>query len=176
MLGDHAADASGAMDRACADRDGGGHDDTTDLPGSGAAADQRERHITLRSRVFSILPSIFVASRRTLSRVCLIQFFISVVLPGNAWPLKIALERGAVPLWFAEDRAVLSGLTAGLLLAPLHWFTPLRWFASNGRLRLPKRADLSAIIAVGALQLGVYFVLAHLAIVFGPAGRPVQSQ
>jgi drug/metabolite transporter (DMT)-like permease len=104
--------------------------------------------------------SIVAAPRQTLSRAGLVQLFISVTLLSSAWPLtKIALERGASPLWFAEGRAVLSGLTAALLLLP------------RGRLRLPKRADLPAVAAVGALQLGIYFALAHLAIVFVQAGR-----
>jgi O-acetylserine/cysteine efflux transporter len=118
------------------------------------------------SRVLDALQPGPIAPRQTLSRLGLIQLFASVVLLSSAWPLtKIALERGAAPLWFAEGRAVLSGLTAALLLAPPHLF------ARNGRLRLPKRADLPAVVAVGVLQLGVYFALAHLAIVFVPAGR-----
>lgn len=100
------------------------------------------------------------ASRTGLSSVGLIQLFVSVTLLSSAWPLtKIALQHGAAPLWFAEGRAVLSGLTAALLLLP------------RRQLRLPRRADLPAVIAIGGLQLGLYFALAHLALMFVPAGR-----
>jgi drug/metabolite transporter (DMT)-like permease len=72
----------------------------------------------------------------------LIQLLVAVVLLSSAWPLtKIALAQGATPLWFAEGRAVLSCLTAAVLVA------------ARGRLRLPRRADLPALVAIGALQL-----------------------
>ena len=83
----------------------------------------------------------------------LVQLLASVVLLSSAWPLtKIALAAGSTPLWFAEGRAVLSGLTACLLLAVMRG------------LRVPSRADLPAILAVGGLQLGAYFALAHEAV------------
>ena len=76
----------------------------------------------------------------------LLQLLASIVLLSSAWPLtKIALAAGSTPLWFAEGRAVLSGLVAGLLLLVL------------GRFRLPARADLPVMFAVGGLQLGVVF-------------------
>jgi len=82
------------------------------------------------------------------------------VLLSSAWPLtKIAIGAGATPIWFAEGRAVLSGLVAAAILA------------ARGRLRLPQRADLLALFAVGALQLGGYFALAHEAVAWVPAGR-----
>src|ERR1700710_1584658 len=75
----------------------------------------------------------------------LVQLLASVGLLSSAWPLtKIALAAGSTPLWFAEGRAVLSGLTAGVLLAVL------------GRFRLPARTDLPAVFAIGGLQLGLY--------------------
>jgi drug/metabolite transporter (DMT)-like permease len=90
----------------------------------------------------------------------LIQLFASVILLSSAWPLtKIALAAGSTPLWFAEGRAVLSGLTAWLLLA-----------VTRG-LRLPTRRDLPAILTIGGLQLGTYFALAHEAVAWVPAGR-----
>ena len=82
------------------------------------------------------------------------------MLLSSAWPLtKIALSLGSTPLWFAEGRAVLSGATAALVLA--------LW----GKLRVPHRADLPALVAVGVLQLGFYFALAHEAVAWVPAGR-----
>jgi O-acetylserine/cysteine efflux transporter len=90
----------------------------------------------------------------------LIQLLASVVLLSSAWPLtKIALAAGSTPLWFAEGRAVLSGLTACILLAVM------------GGLRRPTRPDLPAIFAIGGLQLGTYFALAHEAVAWVPAGR-----
>jgi O-acetylserine/cysteine efflux transporter len=90
----------------------------------------------------------------------LLQLFTSVLLLSSAWPLtKIALAAGATPLWFAEGRAVLSCLVASTLLLLL------------GRFRLPSRPDFAAIGAVGGLQLGLYFALAHEAVAWVPAGR-----
>lgn len=66
---------------------------------------------------------------------------------------------GATPLWFAASRAGLAALAAAALLAAL------------GRLRLPARADLPAVAAVGLLQLGVFFALSHAALALTSAGR-----
>lgn len=88
------------------------------------------------------------------------QLAASLVLLSSAWPLtKVALSAGSTPLWFAEGRAVLSGLAAFGLLAAL------------GRLRLPGRPDWPALLAVGGLQLGAYFAFAHQAVAWVPAGR-----
>jgi O-acetylserine/cysteine efflux transporter len=90
----------------------------------------------------------------------LVQLFASVVLLSSAWPLtKLALSLGATPLWFAEGRAVLSGLTGAMLLA------------ARGRIRIPGRADLPTLAAVGSLQLAAYFAFAHEALTWVPAGR-----
>jgi drug/metabolite transporter (DMT)-like permease len=95
-----------------------------------------------------------------LPTVGLIQLFISVCLLSSAWPLtKIALSAGSTPIWFAEGRAVLSGITVATILLV------------RGRLSLPGRADLPTLLAVGALQLGGYFALAHEAVAWVPAGR-----
>jgi drug/metabolite transporter (DMT)-like permease len=89
-----------------------------------------------------------------------IQLTVSVLLLSSAWPLtKIALDLGSTPLWFAEGRAVLSGLTAALILVV------------RGKLRVPHRIDLPALVAVGVFQLGGYFALAHEAVAWIPAGR-----
>lgn len=90
----------------------------------------------------------------------LLQLLASVVLLSSAWPLtKIALAAGSTPLWFAEGRAVLSGLVASSLLLV------------TGRFRLPARGDLPVLFAIGGLQLGLYFALAHEAVAWVPAGR-----
>jgi O-acetylserine/cysteine efflux transporter len=89
-----------------------------------------------------------------------VQLAVSVILLSSAWPLtKIALSLGSTPLWFAEGRAVLSGATIATILAV------------QGRLRVPHRNDLPALIAVGVCQLGLYFAFAHEAVAWVPAGR-----
>lgn len=101
-----------------------------------------------------------VNGSQTSSLTGLVQLFVSVVLLSSAWPLtKIALSAGSTPIWFAEGRAVLSGLTAAALLAML------------GRLRRPQLADLPALLAIGGLQLGAYFAFAHEAVAWVQAGR-----
>lgn len=91
----------------------------------------------------------------------LLQLLASVVLLSSAWPLtKIAIAAGSTSLWFAEGRAVLSAVTVCVLVA------------IRGQLRLPTRGDLlPAILAIGGLQLGAYFALAHEAVAWVPAGR-----
>jgi drug/metabolite transporter (DMT)-like permease len=90
----------------------------------------------------------------------LVHMAASVVLLSSAWPLtKLALMQGTTPLWFAEARAVLSLLTA-LALVTL-----------RGRVRLPGRQDWPAVLAVGLLQLGLFFALVHAAVGWVPAGR-----
>ncbi len=85
---------------------------------------------------------------------------LSVLFLSSGWPLtKLAIDQGARPLWFAEGRAVLSGLVAALVLAV------------RRRLRLPPASDWPVVIAVGAFQLGAFFAFAHLALRFVAAGR-----
>lgn len=90
----------------------------------------------------------------------LLQLAASVILLSSAWPLtKLALSLGSTPLWFAEGRAALSGTTAAVILALF------------GKLRVPCRADMPALVAIGVGQLGLYFALAHEALLWVPAGR-----
>jgi O-acetylserine/cysteine efflux transporter len=90
----------------------------------------------------------------------LVHMAASVFLLSSAWPLtKLALMHGTTPLWFAEARAVLSLLTALVLVA------------LRGRIRRPGREDLPAVLAVGLLQLGLFFALVHAAVAWVPAGR-----
>ena len=90
----------------------------------------------------------------------IVQLLVSVVLLSSAWPLtRLALDQGATPLWFAEGRAVMSMAVAALMAM------------ASGRLRLPGRADVAAVAAIGALQLAGYFAFAHVALEWVPAGR-----
>ena len=92
--------------------------------------------------------------------VALAQLAGAVVLLGASWPItKTALIAGAAPSWFALGRAGFSALIAALVLAGL------------GRLRVPRRADLPTVFAVGLLQLAGFFAFAHAAVAWVPAGR-----
>jgi O-acetylserine/cysteine efflux transporter len=84
---------------------------------------------------------------------------IAIVLFGGAWPITKAALADATPLWFGTSRAGFAALIAAVLLAAL------------GRLRLPRRDDLRAVVFLGLFQLGGFFVLTHLAVALVPAGR-----
>jgi drug/metabolite transporter (DMT)-like permease len=84
---------------------------------------------------------------------------VAIILFGGAWPVTKAALADATPLWFGTSRAALAALVAALLLALL------------GRLRLPRLQDLRAVLALGVFQLGIFFVLTHLAVALIPAGR-----
>jgi len=62
-------------------------------------------------------------------------------------------------MWFGFGRAALATLVAALLLLILR------------RFHRPRREDLPTVIAVGLLQLGGFFVLAHAAVAMVEAGR-----
>lgn len=85
---------------------------------------------------------------------------LSTLFFASAWPLtKQAIAAGTTPSWFAVGRAGLSCVGTALLLGMV------------GRFRWPGRADLPAILAVGALQVAGYFALAHEAVAWVSAGR-----
>jgi len=85
--------------------------------------------------------------------------FVSVVLFGGVWPLTKYALQDATPLWFGFSRAALAAVSAAALLGML------------GRLRIPSRRDVPALLAVGLLQIGSFFAMAHIAISLIPAGR-----
>jgi drug/metabolite transporter (DMT)-like permease len=84
---------------------------------------------------------------------------VAILLFGGAWPVTKAALAHATPMWFAAGRAGLAALVTAVLLAAL------------GRLRRPQRADMPAVLALGLLQLGAFFVLAHAALALVQAGR-----
>jgi drug/metabolite transporter (DMT)-like permease len=65
----------------------------------------------------------------------------------------------ATPVWLAASR---SGLACATLVALL---------GLRGHLRLPSRADLPTLFAVGVLQLTGFFALCHYAVRLVPAGH-----
>ncbi len=90
----------------------------------------------------------------------LLQMLGAVVLLGSSWPVtRYALLQGAAPFWFALGRASLSAMAAMLVLGLF------------GRLRVPVRLDMPALLALGLLQLAGFFALAHSAVAWVPAGR-----
>ena len=91
---------------------------------------------------------------------------IAIFLFGGAWPITKAALADASPMWFGFGRAALATLVASLLLLVLR------------RFHRPKREDLPTVFAVGLLQLGGFFVLAHAAVAMvepGPAGDHQKS-
>lgn len=84
---------------------------------------------------------------------------VAVVLFGGVWPLTKHALADATPLWFGFSRAGLAAVSAAALLLLL------------GRLRLPPRRDWPVVAALGLGQIGGFFALAHLALVWVPAGR-----
>ena len=84
----------------------------------------------------------------------------AVVLFSSAWPVtKEAIAQGAAPVWFAVGRTTLSALVTLALLA------------AGGRLAVPTRRDRPFFLAVALVQLALFFICVHLALVWVPAGR-----
>ena len=95
-----------------------------------------------------------------MSQAKAIQYLLlSVLLFGGVWPVTKAAYADATPLWFGFTRAALAAVSAALLLAAM------------GRLRLPRRGDWPGMAAIGLLQIGAFFALAHVALSLVPAGR-----
>jgi len=84
---------------------------------------------------------------------------VAIVLFGGAWPITKAALDDATPLWFGTSRAGFAAISAAMLLAVM------------GRLQLPRKSDLRAVVFLGLFQLGGFFVLTHLAVALVPAGR-----
>ena len=84
---------------------------------------------------------------------------IAVLSYGGLWPVMRAGVEFLPPLWFATTRLFIGSLAIFILLA------------ATGRLRLPSRADLPAILSVGICMMGLYVSLVHYAVQFVPAGR-----
>ncbi|TDH61001.1 DMT family transporter [Dankookia rubra] len=85
----------------------------------------------------------------------------AVLLFGASWPaVKVAiLGTGATSIWLTASRSGLAALALMLLLL------------SAGRLSRPARPDLPALLAIGVLQLTVFFLLCSYAVRFVPAGH-----
>ena len=84
---------------------------------------------------------------------------VAIILFGSAWPITKAALADACPMWFGFGRAALATMVAALVLLALR------------RLHKPQRQDLPTVFALGFLQLGGFFVLAHAALAQVEAGR-----
>ncbi len=92
-------------------------------------------------------------------RSALHLLIVAIFLFGGAWPVTKAALTHATPMWFAVGRAGLAAIVSALLLAALR------------RLHWPRRGDWPSVAALGLLQLGAFFVLAHAAVAMVQAGR-----
>lgn len=92
-------------------------------------------------------------------RAAIPHLLVAIMLFGGAWPITKAAFSDATPMWFAAGRAGLAALASALALLAL------------GRMHWPRRSDWPAVMALGTLQLGGYFALAHTAVAIVPAGR-----
>ena len=98
------------------------------------------------------LPELVLGARYHAMKSSLHLLFFAIILFGGAWPITKAAVSDACPMWFGFGRAALAMVAATFLLLLLR------------RFHAPKREDLPTVFAVGILQLGGFFVLAHAAI------------
>lgn len=78
---------------------------------------------------------------------------------GWLWPVMRAGVDHLPPLWFASTRVLIGAL---VLMAVL---------LVQGRLKVPTRADMPAVLSVGICMMGLYVSLVHVAMQYIPAGR-----
>lgn len=84
---------------------------------------------------------------------------VAVVLFGGIWPITKHALADSTPLWFGFWRAALAAMATALVLAVLR------------RLRLPARGDWPALLGLGCLQIGTFFIFTHAAVALVPSGR-----
>lgn len=91
--------------------------------------------------------------------MAIFQLAVAILLFGLAWPaIKVGVAEMS-PFTFSAWRGGLSALATFVLLGAI------------GRLRLPSRQDLPLIATVALFQLTAFFILAHAAVRYVPAGR-----
>ncbi len=84
---------------------------------------------------------------------------LAVFSYGGLWPVMRAGVEYLPPLWFAATRVFIGAVVLFVILA------------ATGRLKMPNRQDLPAILSVGICMMGLYVSLVHYAVQFVPAGR-----
>lgn len=97
----------------------------------------------------------------SLVRSTCLLLFAAVLLFGASWPaVKVALvTTGATSIWMTTSRSGLACLALMLVLV------------CCGRLRWPSRPDVPTLLAIGILQLTIFFLFCHFAVLFVPAGQ-----
>ena len=85
----------------------------------------------------------------------------AILLFGASWPaVKVAIvATGATSIWMTASRSSLASFALMLIVV------------ASGRLRWPSRSDLPALLAIGILQLTLFFLFCHFAVQFVPAGH-----
>ena len=93
------------------------------------------------------------------NRTGLMFLTLAVLSYGGLWPVMRVTVELMPPTWFAVTRIFVGAVFLFVLLG------------LTGRLRLPRRPDLPAVISVGIFMMGGYVCLVHFALQFVPAGR-----
>ncbi|MGE0630333.1 MAG: DMT family transporter, partial [Hyphomicrobiaceae bacterium] len=83
----------------------------------------------------------------------------AILLYGGLWPVMRMSVPYIPPFWFATIRVFIGSMALFAILA------------AGGRLRIPQRSDVPAVLSVGIFMMGLYAVLVHYAVQFVPAGR-----
>lgn len=84
---------------------------------------------------------------------------LGVLIYGSMWPVFRVAVTAEPPLWFGAWRMATAAAFCFLLLAAL------------GRLRLPNRQDVPAIVSVGCFMMGLFVCLTHVGLQYVGAGR-----
>ncbi|MBB44124.1 MAG: multidrug DMT transporter permease [Rhodospirillaceae bacterium] len=100
-----------------------------------------------------------LSSSPSKNQVGLAFLIMGIFSYGWLWPVMRAGVEYLPPLWFAFIRVFLGFV---VLMAVL---------AVQGKLKLPTRSDLPAILSVGICMMGLYVSLVHTAMDYIPAGR-----
>ena len=88
-----------------------------------------------------------------------IALIITVFCFGTLWTAaKISIDH-VPPLWFTAGRYAIGAIFIAIVLA------------SQGRFKLPDRADIPIILSVGGIMLGLYSSIFQNALTFIDAGR-----
>lgn len=99
------------------------------------------------------------APRHLTPRAAYLLLGIVMLIWAANWPIMKWGLGFITPLWFAVAR---FSIAAACLFA---------FLLATRRLRLPPRGDLSVLLSVGVLQMGVFVMLVNVALLHVPAGR-----
>jgi drug/metabolite transporter (DMT)-like permease len=94
-------------------------------------------------------------------RAALFLFAVVVLAWGSNWMMTKTLVASVSPLWAVAIRSAIA--TAALLVVLL----------ARGQLILPRRGDVSVILSVAVLHMGVFSALVAFGLQYVPAGRSI---